>query len=81
MEIIEGKAEIIGHLGLVAATIQDLGIMEKVDDLLGAVKNQGLSYGYRVGSMMLNGLGFVNTALYIDTTAYFGLIEHQFQTT
>jgi transposase len=58
------KAESIGHLGLVAATIQDMGIMDKIDEQFGTVET-GLRYGYRVGAMLLNGLGFINTALYM----------------
>jgi len=30
MDLAGAKAEPIGHLGLVAATIQDMGIMDKV---------------------------------------------------
>lgn len=58
------KAESLGHLGLLAGTIQDLGIMEKIDAQLGVVEG-GVRYGQRVGAMVLNGLGFVNTALYM----------------
>ncbi len=38
--------------------------MDKVDELLGEVKG-GLRYGYRAGAMILNGLGFINTAPYM----------------
>lgn len=64
MDFPGAKAESIGHLGLVAATMQDMGIMDKVDEQLGVVET-GLRYGYRVGAMVLNGLGFINTALYM----------------
>lgn len=64
MDFSAAKAESIGHLGLVAATIQDMGIMDKIDEQLGTVET-GLRYGYRVGAMILNGLGFINTALYM----------------
>jgi len=64
MELKEAKAELIGHLGLVASTIQDTGMMSQIDEILGTIEG-GVNYGYRVGAMLLNGLGFVNTALYM----------------
>ena len=30
MDFLQAKAEQLGHLGLVAATLQDTGIMEKI---------------------------------------------------
>ena len=65
MDLSKAKTETIGHLGLVAATIHQLGMMDKVDDILGKVAG-GLRHGYRVGAMVLNGLGFINTALYMS---------------
>lgn len=70
MKINEIKAQSIGHLGLVAATMQEAGIMAKVDQQLGMVE-QGLNYGYRVGAMLLNGLGFINTALYMTPRFFY----------
>ena len=35
MDLTGVKGESIGHLGLVAATIQDMDIMDKVDEQLG----------------------------------------------
>lgn len=64
MELATAKIESIGHLGLLASTIQDMKIMEKIDDQLGLVKG-GVRYGQRAGAMILNGLGFINTALYM----------------
>jgi transposase len=64
MELSGIKAELIGHLGLVAGILQDTGIMDKVDKQLGLVQG-GVKYGHRVGAMILNGLGFINTALYM----------------
>lgn len=64
MDFLGAKIEAIGHLGLVASTIQDMKIMEKIDEQLGVAKG-GVKYGQRVGAMILNGLGFINTALYM----------------
>lgn len=63
MDLSQAKTESLGHLGLIAATIKNSGLMEKVDSQLGVTK--GVKYGQRVGAMILNGLGFINTALYM----------------
>ncbi len=70
MELAGAKAEPIGHLGLIAATMQDMGIMEKIDDQLGVI-NGGIRLGQRVGAMVLNGLGFINTALYMTPRFFY----------
>jgi transposase len=55
----------LGHLGLISAVMKDLGVMEKVDFRLGLLPSESVSYGQRVGSMILNGLGFTNKPLYL----------------
>ncbi len=65
MDINQAKAQGLGHLGLVAATLQDTHLMDAVDKVLGKVEAGRVSYGHRVGAMILNGLGFINTALYM----------------
>lgn len=64
MDMKQAQAEPIGHLGLVAATIQDMEMMETIDQQLGIAPG-GVKYGQRVGAMLLNGLGFVDTPLYM----------------
>jgi transposase len=61
----------LNHLGLVAGTLKELGIPEKIDQLLGpenvqATKNVKVSEC--VSAMILNGLGFANQALYLIPT-------------
>ena len=60
-------SETIDHLGLVAATMQDIGLIEKIDNLIPISKDKGanLTIGQRVAGMILNGLGFVDTRLYM----------------
>ena len=70
MDFAGAKAESIGHLGLVAATMQDMGIMEKIDSQLGIIDG-GVRFGQRVGAMVLNGLGFINTALYMTPRFFY----------
>lgn len=65
MELSGAKAESLGHLGLVASTLHELGIMDKIDEQLGSSDEVKVSYGHRVGAMILNGLGFSNTSLYM----------------
>lgn len=66
------KSQQLGHLGLVAATIQELGIIDKIDKCLTFNKEKGgiVSYGQRVAATLLNGLGFMNSRLYL-TPHYF----------
>ena len=59
MDLTGVKGESLGHLGLIAATIQDAGIMEKIDEQLGQMEGS-VKHGHRVGAMILNGLGFIN---------------------
>jgi len=56
----EVKSQQLGHLGLIAATIQELGIVDKIDPRLVLNKEKGglVGYGQRVAAMMLNELGF-----------------------
>ena len=57
----------LDHLGLVAGIIKQLGIVERVDELLGANSRatKFVSVGECVAAMILNGLGFTNQALYL----------------
>lgn len=58
-------SEQLGHLGLIAATIRQLGIIEKIDDRIELSEKKGgiVSYGRRAAAMILNGLGFMNSLL------------------
>jgi transposase len=57
----------LDHLGLISAVVQDLGLEEKIDGKLPLKTEMGVSVsmGKRVHAMILNGLGFVNTRLYM----------------
>ena len=62
-------SEQLGHLGLVAATIRELGIIERIDARLALNERKGgiVTYGQRVAAMVLNGLGFMNSRLSMTT--------------
>ena len=57
----------LDHLGLISAVIQDIGLESKIDSKLPIDTKMGayISMGKRVHAMILNGLGFVNTRLYM----------------
>jgi hypothetical protein len=63
------SSEHLGHFGLIAATIEKLGITEKIDARLELSKQKGglVSYGCRVAAMILNRLGFMNSRLSMTT--------------
>ena len=63
------SSEQLGHLGLVAATIRELGMIEKIDARLALNERKGglVTYGRRVAAMVLNGLGFMNSRLSMTT--------------
>jgi len=57
----------IGHLGLIADKIDALGLTELIDSRLPISEAHGakVSHGERVAAMILNGLGFIDTRLYL----------------
>ena len=60
-------SDVLDHLGLVAATIDKLGLVRKIDELIPVIAGKGakLSHGQRVAAMIMNGLGFINDRLYM----------------
>jgi transposase len=57
----------IGHLGLVADKIEELNLIELIDRRLPINKAYGakVSHGERVAAMIMNGLGFIDSRLYL----------------
>jgi transposase len=57
----------LDHLGLIASTIDDMGLIPLIDAYLPLNKKFGskVSHGHRVASMILNGLGFMDYRLYM----------------
>ena len=62
------KTESLGHLGLVAATIKELGLVDKINTRLPLSLEKGgkISHGHRSAAMLLNGLGYVTRTLYLS---------------
>jgi len=57
----------IGHLGLVADKIDSLNLIDLIDHRLPISASYGskVSHGERISAMILNGLGFIDSRLYI----------------
>ena len=55
----------LDHLGLVAGIIDEIGIVEKINVLVGEKKTEKISAGKVVKAMILNGMGLVSSPLYI----------------
>ena len=57
----------LDHLGLIAGTIDELGIGESINELVGIQPGERVSAGVVVKAIILNGLGFVSRPLYLFT--------------
>ncbi len=55
----------LDHLGLVAGIIDEIGIVEKINALIGEKKTEKISAGKVVKAMILSGMGLVSSPLYI----------------
>ncbi|MCA1838168.1 MAG: IS1634 family transposase [Gemmatimonadaceae bacterium] len=55
----------IDHLGIVAGIMDETGLIEQIDHLLGTHEQEHLSSGQLIKAMILNGLGFVSAPLYL----------------
>ena len=64
-DTISSKA--IDHLGIVSATMDQIGLIQKIDERIPVAKNKGalVSVGECVAAMVLNGLGFIDRRLYM----------------
>lgn len=61
------KTQYIGHLELVASKIHELDLINFIDTRLPISMESGakVSMGERVAAMILNGLGFIDSRLYL----------------
>ena len=69
------SVERIDHLGIVAGTIKDLGLVELIDSQLGHYEGETLSAGETVAGMILNGLGFSNKPLSLTPLLFQSLVK------
>jgi transposase len=62
----------LDHLGLVAGLIDEIGIVEKINQLVGEKPGEIVSPGHVVKAMILNGLGLVSAPLYLFSQFFEG---------
>ena len=65
----------IDHLGIVAGIIDELGLVEAVNELIGSPAQEQVSIGHVLKAMLLNGLGFVSAPLYLFEQFFEGSIS------
>jgi transposase len=62
----------LDHLGLVAGIIDDLGVVEQVNQLVGQHSCEKVSPGHVVKAMLINELGLVSAPLYMFSKFFEG---------
>ena len=71
------KVENLDHLGLIAGLIDEIGIVQKINELVGEQPGEIVSPGLVVKAMIINGLGMVSAPLYLFSKFFEGkAIEH-----
>ena len=61
----QNQVQTIDHLGIIAGIVDEIGLVEQINQLLGQDKREKVSAGQVVKAMILNGLGFVSSPLYL----------------
>lgn len=69
---LEIQVENLDHLGLVAGIIDEIGIVEQINQLVGEQPGEIVSPGHAVKAMILNGLGLVSSPLYLFSKFFSG---------
>lgn len=73
----EMTVENLDHLGLVAGLIDEIGIVQKINELVGEQPGEIVSPGLVVKAMIINGLGMVSAPLYLFPKFFEGkAVEH-----
>ena len=71
------QVQTLDHLGIIAGIVDEIGLVEQINQLLGQDKREKVSAGQAVKAMILNGLGFVSAPLYLFGKFFEGkAIEH-----
>jgi len=66
------KVENLDHLGLIAGLVDQIGIVEKINELVGEQPGEIVSPGLVVKAMLINGLGMVSAPLYLFSKFFEG---------
>jgi transposase len=64
-QIPEIQTQDIDHLGIIAGIVDEIGIVEKIDSLIGTHPLEKVSAGQIVKAMIINCMGFVSAPLYL----------------
>ena len=71
------KVENLDHLGLIAGLVDEIGIVPKINELVGEQPGEIVSPGLVVKAMIINGLGMFSAPLYLFSKFFEGkAIEH-----
>ena len=70
--VLEIRVQDIDHLGIVAGIIDEMGLVEQINQLLGTHPQEMISTGQAVKAMILNGLGLVSAPLYLFERFFVG---------
>jgi len=62
------STQVLDHLGIVAGTCRQIGLIEQIDKYVGTTERK-VSVGEAVQAMVINALGFVGLALYLSRSA------------
>jgi transposase len=68
----EIQVQDVDHLGIVAGIVDEIGLVEQVDELLGRHSQEVVSLGQVLKAMILNGLGFLSAPLYLFSQFFEG---------
>jgi transposase len=68
----EIQVQNLDHLGLVAGIIDEIGLVEQINQLVGEQPGEIVSPGHVVKAIILNGLGFVSAPLYLFSRFFEG---------
>jgi transposase len=69
---LELETKDLDHCGIVAGIVDELGLVEEIDRIVGIHPQQVVSTGQVVKAMILNGLGFVAAPLYLFEEFFIG---------
>ena len=62
----------IDHLGIIAGIVDEIGIVEIVNELLGTHEQENVNAGQVVKALILNGMGFLTAPLYLFSQFFEG---------
>jgi transposase len=71
-QIPEIQTQDIDHLGIIAGIVDEIGIVEKINSLIGTHPLEKVSAGQIVKAMILNCMGFVAAPLYLFNQFFIG---------